>query len=122
MAVQHGFKKAIGVEVFPVLCVIARKNIATYRKRHPGSCIDVHCANAATFEVPVEVNIVFLYNPFGSEVILAVIDRIAESIALSFREFYVAYLHPRFEDLFVSAGFSVVYRQGADGLVLIRRR
>jgi SAM-dependent methyltransferase len=119
LATQHGFTKMIGVEISSEFCAVARENFAKYLKYNPESFIEVYCADAGTFEVPIEVNIAFLYNPFGPEVILLMLDRIAESIACSPRKFYVIYLHPRFGDLFTQAGFSIVYRQGADGLVLL---
>ena len=118
LAAQHSFRKAIGVELSPELCAAAQKNIVTYCKHHPESFIEVHCADAAVFEVPTEVNVAFFFNPFGPEVMLAVIDRIAESISRSPREFHVFYLNPRFGDLFVEAGFTPVYQQGTDGLIL----
>lgn len=120
LAAQHGFQKAVGVELSPALCELAQRNIAQYRKRHPAAILEVHCAEAATFEVPVEVNVAFFYNPFGSQVMLRVIDRIVESIARAPREFHVVYLNPRFADLFADAGFTTVYRQGTDGLLLVR--
>lgn len=120
LASRHGFRKAIGVEISPALCAIARKNIAIYGKRHPRACIEVHCADAASFEIPIEVDIGFLYNPFGPEIIRSLIDRITESVARCPRDFYVVYLHPHFGDVFVNAGFRNV-EQEANWLMLLRR-
>jgi SAM-dependent methyltransferase len=122
LAARHGFGKVIGVELSPELCAVAQRNITGYRRRHPGSCIELHCADAAGFDVPVEVNVAFLFNPFGPDVMLAVLDRVAESIGRCSRDFYIVYLNPRHEDLLVGAGFLPVYRQGADGLILRRHR
>jgi SAM-dependent methyltransferase len=121
LASHHGFRKAIGVEISAALCAIARRNIRVYRKRKPGVTFEVHCADAAGFEVPADVNIGFLYNPFGPETVSAVIDRIAESLARSARDFYVIYLHPTHRGLFLKAGFRIVGEQRAEALVLFRR-
>src|SRR5712692_5078358 len=118
LAAQHGFKKAIGVELSAALCATALRNSSTYRKRHPWSSIEVHCADAATFEVPDEVNVAYFFNPFGPEVMLAAIDRIIESLRRSPREFHVIYLNPRYGELFIRKGFIPVYRQGTEGLIL----
>lgn len=120
LASHHGFRKAIGVEISPALCAIARRNVSVYRKRNPALAFEVHCADAAGFVVPDDVNTGFLYNPFGPEAISAVIDRIAESLARSPRDFYVIYLHPSHRELFINGGFRIVSDQRAEALVLFR--
>jgi hypothetical protein len=52
LAVEHGFRKAIGVEFSEALCAIARTNIDVCHAQHPSALIDLHCCNAASFEVP----------------------------------------------------------------------
>ena len=120
LALQHGFKKAIGVEIQEELCSIARANIAVYRERRPDAAIEIHCADAACFDVPDEVNVAYLFNPFGSGVVRAVLDRILESLDRRQREFVVIYLHPSFEKLFIKAGFDLVCHEGSDGAILRR--
>jgi SAM-dependent methyltransferase len=122
LAARHGFSKVIGVELSPDLCAVAERNITKYLRRHPGSRIEVHCADAAGFDIPIEVNVAFFFNPFGRDVMRSVLDHIGESIGRYPRDFYIVYLNPRHEDLFVAAGFLPLYRQGTDGLILRRHR
>lgn len=119
LAARHGFAMAIGVESSAELCAVARTNIARYARRHPG-VLHVTCADAAHFEVPVEVTVAYFFNPFGATTMSAVIDRIGESLARVPRDFHVIYLNPRLAALFLRAGFVAVHRVGGDALILFR--
>jgi len=121
LAAQHGFRKVVGVERSPRLCRIAEANVARYRARHPGSAIEVDRADAATVQVPADIDVMFLFDPFGADVLAAVIDGICESIRRAPRELHVVYMNPRDVHLFAEAGFTPVYRQGMDGVILRRR-
>ncbi|HEX8110264.1 MAG TPA: class I SAM-dependent methyltransferase [Kofleriaceae bacterium] len=118
LAAQHGFRKAIGVEVRADLCAIARSNITTYRRGHSPCAMEMHCVDAAVFEVPDEVNVAYFFNPFGPEVMRATLAHITESLGRRPREFFVVYLHPSLEALFLEAGFRRVWREGTDGAIL----
>ncbi len=118
LAAQHGFKKTIGVESCAELCSIAQRNIATYHERQPQRAIEVHCTDAALFEVPDEVNVAYFFNPFGPDVMRAALNRILESLRRCPREFLVVYLYPSFEESFIKAGFIVICREGTDGAIL----
>jgi SAM-dependent methyltransferase len=115
LAARHGFAKAVGVELSPDLCALARTNIAKY----PG-VLQVTCAEAAAFEVPTDVTVAFLFNPFGAATMTAVLDRIGESLVRAPRDFHVVYLYPRLAGLFLGAGFAPVYRHGDYGVILHR--
>lgn len=115
LAARHGFAKGVGVELSPELCAVARTNIA----RYPGA-LEVTCADAAAFEVPTDVTVAFLFNPFGAATMTAVVDRIDESLLRKPRDFHVVYLYPRLAALFLGAGFFPVYRHGDYGLILHR--
>ena len=118
LAAQHGFTVVVGVEKSAELCSIAEGNIARWRRRRPGHLFDVHHADVADFPIPDDITVGFFFNPFGPDVMHAAIDRILESLSRTPRPFHVVYAHPRFADLFVRAGFTPVYRQGMDGLIL----
>ncbi|MET8160798.1 class I SAM-dependent methyltransferase [Sphaerisporangium sp. NPDC005289] len=120
LAAEHGFGTAIGVESSPELCAIATANIARYGRRRPGA-LSVTCADAASFEVPPEVTVAYLFNPFGADTMSAVVDRIRESLDRAPREFHVVYLNPRHAGPFLGAGFIVDHRR-PDALLLRRPR
>lgn len=120
LAETCGFRWIIGVETDPRLILIAEQNVAGARRRGRGrrGSITVHSGNAARFTIPDTVNVIFLYNPFGPEIIDQVIDRIGESAQQSPRDIFVVYQNARYLDRFVTRGFSPRYSQGVDGSVL----
>ncbi len=120
MAVERGFRRAVGVELSAQLCVVADQNLARFRPRHPAARIELVCDDAATFEVPDEVNVAFLFNPFGADVVAAIIEQIDSSVRRAPRAFHVMYVYPLFADQFLEAGFSVERRCGTVGTILSR--
>lgn len=120
MAVECGFRKAIGVELSAQLCAVAEKNATRFRHRHPAARIELVCGNAADFEVPDEANVAFLFNPFGADVVAAVVGQIDNSVRRVPRAFHVMYVYPLFADQFLKAGFSVERRCGTVGTILGR--
>ncbi len=118
LAAQHGFTVVVGVEKSAELCSIAEGNIARWPRRQPGLAVDMHHADVVDFQVPDDITVGFFFNPFGPDIMRVAIDRILESLRRTPRPFHVVYAHPRFEDLFVRAGFTPVYRQGMDGVIL----
>lgn len=117
LAAQHGFRKVIGVERSPALCAIGRANLAVFRRNHLDHAVELHCGDAAALPVPDEVDVVYLFNPFGAETMLRVIARLLDSLDRAPRQLHVLYLHPLLAPLFVEAGFTPV-RSGADWLIL----
>lgn len=120
IASRHGFEKVIGVEISPVHCETAGKNIEIFLKKHPDRVVKVYQGDAATFEIPDEVSVAYFFNPFGRDVMLAVIDRILKSLLRVPREFHVVYMIPVLADIFIASGFVRVYGCGSDGAILYR--
>jgi Predicted O-methyltransferase len=120
LAGRHGFRRAIGVEISPALCRIAGRNVHRALRRHPGTAIEVHCADAGGFDIPDAVEVVYLYNPFPPPTLSRVIERITASLRRAPRRLFVVYAHSRHHDLLLEAGFVVLHRQDGAGMVLIR--
>jgi SAM-dependent methyltransferase len=120
LAVERGCVRAVGVEISDGWCATARRNLAVSRRRRVGAAVEVVCADAAVFEVPDDVDVAFLFNPFGREVVRAAAQRISSSLSRAPRPFHVAYLYPRYADEFVREGFRVAGRYTGDGVVLVR--
>jgi SAM-dependent methyltransferase len=120
LASAHGFGRVIGVESSAGLCRVARANIDRRRDadRARIDTIELHHGDAGRWDIPADVNVLFLFNPFGAETMRAVVGHVGESLARRPREFYVVYLHARFAKLFVAAGFTVLHRQPREGMIL----
>lgn len=94
LAARHRFRKCIGVELSGELCDIARLNLSRSRSRLHCRDIEVIESDATTFQIPSEVSVIFLFNPFVGQVLQRVIDQIRESLRASPRELRIAYIYP----------------------------
>jgi SAM-dependent methyltransferase len=111
MASHFPFRRVIGVEFSPKLDRIARRNVAAYA--HPEQrcrVFDLYCMDAAAYELPLEPLVIFLYNPFGREVMERVAERIAASCRVSPRPVFVLYANPFQLSVWEAAGFTTVDR------------
>jgi SAM-dependent methyltransferase len=95
LAARHPFRRIIGVELSPALDAIARDNLralpASWKR-----CRDVssQCGDAATFELPNEPLVVFMFNPFGPPVLARVVANLERSLAEHPRDVWVLYYMP----------------------------
>jgi SAM-dependent methyltransferase len=71
LAKESGFKRLIGVEFSPELCKSAKENLQKL-----DIDAEIACQSAATFDFPLEPSVVFMYNPFGQDVMSLVLPRI----------------------------------------------
>ncbi len=86
-------KHVIGVEFVPELAKRCRKNIAQATP-HLRAPIDIEVANAATWPVPAEANILHFYNPFLNETLKGCIGQVAKSLRAHPREIWVVFASP----------------------------
>ncbi len=117
LAARHPFRQAIGVEISPALCEIARENVGKI-PRESLRCRDVRIvrADAAAYRFPRGDLVVYLYNPFDGAVLGTVLDRLAArpagDVALVYHtpvERAVVEAHPAFE-LTAESPAGAVYR------------
>ncbi len=95
VASEYPFRSVIGVELSPSLVLDARKNAATlsqqFSRRAP---IKVEQCDAGQFPLPAGNAVIFLYNPFGQEVVARVVSRIEEALANGGETIFVIYYNP----------------------------
>ncbi len=100
LAAQRPFARVIGVELDPGIRRLAEENVRSLRR-----CVvrpEVIGADAATYRVPDETTIVFMYNPFGGEVLRAALTRVLESHERNPRRIRLVYANPREHEVVVS--------------------
>jgi SAM-dependent methyltransferase len=69
VASERGFREVVGVELHPGLAAVAERNAERWMKAGRARCgIRVVCDSAVEFALPAGDCLVFLYNPFGKEV------------------------------------------------------
>lgn len=94
LAARHHFRKCMGVELSDKFCQIARANVMRARSQLRCKEIEVIEGDATEFEVPAEVTVIFLFNPFVGEVFEQVVERIHESWLAAPRDLRIAYIYP----------------------------
>ena len=110
-AANYRFRRIIGVELDTRLHDGAQANLARWDGRLLCDEIEFICADATVFEMPDDVTIVYLSNPFTGDVFEKVVCKIQESIARNPRELVILYYHPRMDDSLIRAGFAVERQQ-----------
>ena len=113
---RYGFRRMIGVEIAPELNESARRNLD---RRRGLRCRDVELvtADAAEYEIPDDVTVVYLYHPFIGDTFRRVMANIVASLDRAPRRLRLIYALPtlaheveatgRFELLRVSRGGGV---------------
>jgi SAM-dependent methyltransferase len=95
VASEFPFSKVIGVEFSPELHRIAVQNIRNYVSPTQ-QCHDVEsvCMDAATFPIPDEPVVLYLYHPFEEDVNRKFLRNIEQSMQRSPRDLLIVYMEP----------------------------
>lgn len=96
---QAPVNKCVGIEIFPDLCDIARRNADQLRGRR--SPIEIRCADVANADLS-DGTVYFMFNPFGADTMRTVLDNIQRSLLDKPRPVRIIYLNPRVESLIAS--------------------
>jgi SAM-dependent methyltransferase len=105
-ASRFPFRNVIGVEYSEHLNETARRNVSRFPKAEKKcKLIDVICADAATFPIPHGPLVIFLYNPFGRQVMGNVVNNVLTSFQRNPRRIIVLYFNAVFADVWKNAGF-----------------
>ena len=101
VAATYPFRRVLGIERVPELGEIARQNVDRAGNKLRCKSIEIVTADAVTYAVPHDVNVIFLFNPFVGTVLSAVQDRIRASLAECPRPLTLIYMHrAQHEDAF----------------------
>lgn len=106
-AARFPLRRIIGVELDPQLHALAETNIRNWQGRRRCDHIALIQGDATEFDVPDDVTIIFLYNPFLGDIFNKVIAKIVQSLTRRPRSLRVFYIHPRMHDTLIGAGFSI---------------
>ena len=100
VASEFPFKRIVGIELSEQLHRTAEENVGRYK---PASrqceTIDLRRMDVLDYSHTDEPLVLFLFDPFGREILQQVIDHLEASLATHPREVYVAYVYPQFEDV-----------------------
>jgi predicted RNA methylase len=117
-AAEQGFPTVIGIDYSKTLCSLCENNIKKYQKSTNDSktIFSVINADAKNYEIPSEVNIIFMHNPFGQEIMEIVLANIDKSIQKNPRKIHILYGNPVCAELFLKLNYnlenSLSYKSG----------
>src|SRR5205085_2791982 len=95
LATEWPFRRIVGVELSAELNHVARENIRRFQSRAPhGQPVESVCTDAASYRLPRKPLVCYFFNPFRADVMAAVADHFARSLAQHPRDLFVVYHHP----------------------------
>lgn len=97
---RAGFHRVLGIEASPRLAAIARANLAA--RSIAGEIVT---GSVEDWEVPDEVTVAYLFDPFGARTMAAFAAALERSLGRRPRCFRVVYRQPRQAALLCAAGF-----------------
>lgn len=103
-ASTYPFKRVIGVELSEQLHEIARENLA--RNQHRQRCAEVSLekADVLEYEIPDDVTVAFLNNPFSGSIFSTVVERLIRSVDRAPRTLRIIYANPVEERALLETG------------------
>jgi len=105
MASDYPFLCVVGVELLPALHEIALQNLAQYHAESQKCfALESICADAATFDLPEDPLVIYLFNPFPEAGLRRVVTRLTESLDACRRPAYVVYHNPQLEPVLTEKG------------------
>jgi Histone methylation protein DOT1 len=91
VAAECGVKQIRGVEFARELCEIAESNWAKFdARKQTGASVQIHCSDILDYAIEPNDSMFFLFNPFDTHVLNALLDRIAESVDRHPRKILIA--------------------------------
>jgi SAM-dependent methyltransferase len=107
VAAELGFGRISGVEFGRAAYEVGQANLEKFRKRRPGaSPIEMSLGDASAFPLPDRPLVVYLFNPFGPEVMLPVLTGLERSLTETPRDCWIVYVNPvHHDDVFAKCSF-----------------
>lgn len=109
VAAHYGFSKLTGIDLSKELCLGAGKNLAATKQKYPSLHYSIINNDAFYFEIPADVDCLFLFNPFDEIIMSGVVQHINRSLQEHPRPLSILYVNPLHKELFTKAGFRETY-------------
>jgi SAM-dependent methyltransferase len=95
VASEFSFRDIVGVELSPALARVGRRNAAIVARRHPQRTpIRIVEGDASAFPMPAGNVVLFMYHPFGAELVARVVAGVEAALASERRSIQVVYYNP----------------------------
>jgi SAM-dependent methyltransferase len=104
VAARQPYKRVVGVDISPRLCAIAEANLERDRARRRCGSVEVVAADVTAWEVPDDVTVVFMHNPFRGATFELAIAQLLASQDRNPRLLRVIYRVPMEKDRLMATG------------------
>jgi SAM-dependent methyltransferase len=94
LAAQYPMKRVIGVELSEDLAGVARQNVEAAREHLAAGDVEIVQSDILAYDLPDDVTIVYLYNPFTGHIFAGALERIFASLDRRPRRIRMVYRHP----------------------------
>jgi len=100
VASEFPFAKIVGLELSDNLHRIAQENVRRYKPASQQcAAFDLKCMDARDYSYGDEPFVLFLFDPFGREILQTVIANLEASLRARPRAAYVVYVYPQYDDV-----------------------
>jgi SAM-dependent methyltransferase len=94
VAAGFPFKRAFGVELSEELTTLAQRNFERSRVKQVAGAVEFLTADVLEYELPDDLSVVYLYNPFTGLVFTRFVERLLQSVERTPRPMRVVYNYP----------------------------
>ncbi len=109
VAAHYGFRQVIGIDFSKELCKEANSNLAITKKKFPHLSSEIIYNDAFYYEIPADIDCIFLFNPFDDVILSGVIENIDRSLEEFPRDIYIIYFNPVYKQEFIEAGYKEIF-------------
>jgi len=109
VAAHNGFTKITGIDLSKKLCDAAKQNCNIAQQKIALVEFEVINNDAFYYEIPADVDCIFMFNPFDEIIMSGVAFNINESLRQYPRAMKIIYVNPLHKSLFTNAGFKEIY-------------
>jgi SAM-dependent methyltransferase len=104
VARRYPARRVVGIELAPDLTSVAQQNLARQRERLRCRDVELVTGDVATFTVPDDMTVAYLYNPFTDDLFRTVLTRIGQSLDRAPRDLTLVYVNPQMAADVVATG------------------
>ena len=109
VAAHKGFSKITGIDLSKKLCEVAKQNCRTTQEKIPAAKFEIINNDAFYYDIPEDVDCIFMFNPFDEIIMSGVANNIHESLRQYPRTMKIIYVNPLHKTLFTNTGFKEIY-------------
>ena len=109
VAAHNGFAKVTGIDFSASFCETAEKNLLITKEKIDNFQYDVIPKNIQEYELPLDADCIFLFNPFDTILMQQLVGKITKNLLDNPRTLHIIYANPLDKKLFIGAGFTEVF-------------